>query len=202
MQKLERNHFFEVSGFLRRNVEIFQSNCIALGHPLLISGVGEVAINLRECVEIFEKHGLRCRATHDLSPGINDVAHAVVKLRHSFCHSSTTRIKDMDENSNRLSWGFVFGQGTLIQIGDKSIGNPHADDMGVCMGETVVLLKRHIMLCHNYYCRALELSDAEVLRTATQIFADPVVERHPFWQSEENDLLKASVVAASTGAGY
>lgn len=185
---LTRDAATEVSYLLRRNVEIFQSNCIAMGHPLLISAVGEMAINLRECIEVFDKVGLRCRATHDLRPNDKDVAHIVAKLRHSFCHSSTTKLKDMDDKSNRLSWGFVFGKGVLVRIDDKDIGNPYTDDLGVCMGDTVVLFKRHMMLCHNFYAIALGRMDPASVRFANYVFSDPLVVDHPFWISAENDL--------------
>lgn len=178
----------EIGWLLSRNIEIVQANCIAPRHPLLISAVGEMAINLRECISAFEKKGIKCRATHDLSGGAADVASMVVKLRHSFCHSSTTKLKDMDDRSNRLSWGFLFGPGILIQMEQKSIGNPHSDDVGVCMGDTVVLIKRHMMLCHNYYARALDRFDNSSFRRPVQIFADEVVEGHAFWSSQEYDL--------------
>ncbi|MEO0818108.1 MAG: hypothetical protein AAFX86_12485 [Pseudomonadota bacterium] len=105
MVQLERNHAAEVQSLLQRNVEVVSSNCLSSGHPLLISGVGELAINLRECISIFEEnYGIRCKANHDLGVSeASDVAHLVVKLRHSYVHTSTTKHKDMDDRDNRLS---------------------------------------------------------------------------------------------------
>ena len=188
--------FFELRALLKRNVEIASSNAIQSRSPLLISGVGELSINLRETLRALEKfYGLKCPATHDLAHSeAGDLNNLINRLRNSFAHTSTTKLKDMDDRENRLSWGFQWGKGILVHNNGIDLGCEYADDIGIIFGKNVVLLKRHLLLAHNYCSYAVQKLDEQPYATPTEIFSDPVVQEHRFWKSNENDLHKIGLL--------
>ncbi|OCO98981.1 MULTISPECIES: hypothetical protein [unclassified Ensifer] len=146
----------EAVHMLKRNTQLILSGVIESASPFRESALIELSINSYELNKYCENVGMPISGAHDLTgPGVSSVADLIKRFRNAYAHTSTTEIKNFEQNAGRMSMNVFSGKVNGIAFGDTVLGCPYEDDIGINFGAYVILVARHLCFAHNHAAKIL-----------------------------------------------
>jgi hypothetical protein len=115
-------------------------------HPLLLSGLTEILIRLRDLLWKSNRFAKPVSFEDDVTirGKVTDVTSLVVFVRDAVCHIDSAN-HDHDQAQARVSFNVIFGKGCLFEFGQASIESPYEDDVAFFFGPQRLYLRRHII---------------------------------------------------------
>lgn len=166
----------EAVHMLERNVTLISSGVIESNSPFRESALIELSINAYELNKYCDNLGAPIPGAHDLTgPGVTTVADLIKRFRNAYAHTSTTEIKNFEQNTGRMSMNIFIGKVNGIAIGDTVLGCSYQDDIGINFGAYVILVARHLCFAHNHAAKVLTQTDGGSPHEKIQLFNHPAL---------------------------
>ncbi|AXE29953.1 hypothetical protein DK842_08640 [Chromobacterium phragmitis] len=118
-------------------------------HVLFRAAFIELLIALRDLMYKSEKLGRRIAFADDVkqTEKIKDVTHLIKYVRDALCHPDSEN--HYIEEGMKATFNVVFGQASLLKIGDFEQSSKYHDDICFFFGSQGIYLQRHVVRAFN-----------------------------------------------------